>query len=122
MNIINKFFAKPYTCCMELHSQYGCYLSIHHPSNDSVSGFKEFFSRNHFIIAHNMFDEKWEEKIILEEIYKKLIFTYEFDPTDQNIIIVYKNHKKVYLPNGFYVPLPPRSIFVYDLSKLKVSF
>lgn len=122
LNFIKNIFAKPYTCCMELYTSYGCYLSIHHPSEGLIDGFKEFFKRNHFLIAHNMFDEEWEEKIKLEEIYKKLLLIYKFDSEDKNLVIVYKNHKKVYLPNGSYVPLPPRSIFVYDSSKLKVSY
>ena len=122
MNLINKFLSKPYTCCMELHNEYECYLSIHHPSLNSIEGFKKFFNQNHFLIAHNMFDEEWEENIKLEEIYKKLLIIYDFDPNNKDIVIVYKNHKKIYLPNCFYVPLPPRSIFVYDKSKLKVSY
>lgn len=121
-DLINKFFAKPYTCCMEIHNQYGCYISIHHPSIDSIDGYKEFFKQNNFLIAHNMFDEEWEEKIQIEEIYKKLLLIYEFDPKNQNLIIVYKNHKRVYLPNNTYVRLHSRSVFVYDSSKLTVSF
>lgn len=107
---------------MELHNQYGCYLSISFPSEDSIDGFRKFFNENYFLIAHNMFAEEWDEKTKLEEIYKKLLLIYEFDPEEKNICIVYKNHKKVYLPNGFYIPLPPGSIFVYDSKKVKVSF
>jgi hypothetical protein len=107
---------------MELHNQYGCYISIHHPSENSVDGFKNFFEKNHFIIAHNMFDEEWNEKTQLEEIFKKLILIYNFDKNNENIIVVYKNRKRVYLPNEYYVNIPPRGIFVYDKSKLKVSY
>lgn len=121
-NLLNKFFAKPYSCCMEQHGEYKCYVSINHPSVDSIDGFRKFFDENHFLIAHNMFDEEWDNKTKLEEIYKKLLLIYEFDPKDKNICIVYKDHKKVYLPNGFYVSLPPRSIFVYDLNKVKISY
>ena len=120
--LLNKLLAQPYTTCMEVHNEYQCNISISHPSETSIEGFKKFFNENHFLIAHNMFDEDWEEKIKLEEIYKKLLLIYEFDPNDENIIIVYKNHKKVYLPNNFYVPLPPRSVFVYDSSKLKIHY
>jgi len=121
-NLLNKFFTKPYQCCMELHIQYDCYISVYHPSTDSIDGFRKYYEQNHFLIAHNMFELEWDENIKLEEIYKKLLLIYEFDPEDKNIFIVYKNHKKVYLPNRLYVPLPPRSVFVYDSSKIKVSF
>ena len=120
--LINRFYAKPYKTCMELHNDYQCYISSSHPSETSIEGFKKFFDENHFLIAHNMFDDDWDEKTKLEEIYKKLLLIYEFDPHNKNIIIVYKNHKKVYLPNNLYVPLPPRSVFVYDCSKLKVHY
>jgi len=121
LNLFHKLFAKPYTTCMELHNDYGCYISISHPSQTSVKGFRKFFNENHFLIAHNMFDEKWDEKTKLEEIYKKLVLIYEFDSKDNNICIVYKNHKKVYF-NEFFVALPKRSIFAYDKTKLKVNF
>lgn len=121
-NLLSKFVSKPYTCCMEMYNDYGCYISIIHPSTDSIDGYRKFFNQNHFLIAYNMFDEDWDERTKLEEIYKKLLFLLEFDPKDNNICIVYKNHKKVYLSNGFYVPLPPRSIFVYDSNKVKISY
>jgi hypothetical protein len=106
---------------MELHNEYGCYISVAHPSQTSIEGFRKFFNENHFLIAHNMFDEKWDEKTKLEEIYKKLLLIYEFNSLD-NIIIVYKKHKKVYISNNLYIPLPPRSIFVYDSSKLEIYY
>jgi len=120
-NLILKLFTKPYNCSMELHKHYGCYVSPYQPADYSES-LREFFKRNHFLIAHNMFDENWDEKTQLEEIYKKLLLIYQFDPNNQDIIIVYKNHKKVYLPNGFYVPLPQKSVFVYDKGKIKVIY
>lgn len=122
LNLLSKLFSKPYTCCMELHNEYGCYISIVHPSLNSIDGFKKFFNQNHFLIAYNMFDEEWDEKIQLEEIFKKLLSIYNFDLNNKDIVIVYKNHKKIYLPNNFYVPLPPRSVFVYDRSKLKIFY
>lgn len=107
---------------MELHTQYGCFLSLHIESEKPDQGFKKFFEENHFLIAHNMFDDEWEEKVQLEEIIKKLLLVYEFEPQDDNIKIVYKDHKRVYLPNKLFVPLPPRSVFVYDSSKIEVLF
>lgn len=122
MRFVKKLLAKPYTCCMERYNDYGCYISIVHPSVDSIEGFKKFFAENHFLIAHNMFDEKWDEKTKLEEIYKKLLLIYEFDPNDKNICIVHKKHKRIYFSDKLFVPLPSRSIFVYDSSKVNVFF
>lgn len=121
INLFRNFFAKPYTCPMELHNEYGCYISAYHPA-DYIESFREFFKRNNFIIAHNMFDEKWDEKIKLEEIFKKLIMIFNFNPNDENIILVYKKHKKVYLPNRYYVDIPTGGIFVYDKSKINISY
>ena len=56
----------------------------------------------------------------LEEIYKKLLMVYDFNPKDENLIIV-RGEQKIYIPERkFYVPLPPDGVFVYDKSKLKV--
>jgi hypothetical protein len=119
---IRKLFAKPYIIGMELYNKYGCYISIDFSSSSPDEGFIDFFNKNHFLISHNMFDENWEDKIKLEQITTKLLSIYNFNPNDQNIIIVYKNHKRVYLPNGDYVSLFPGSVFVYDKSKLKISY
>jgi len=120
MNI--KFLSEPYTTCMEKHNSFGCYLSLKISSKDFESGIREFYEDHHFIIAFNMFDPEWDEKLQLEAISKKLILIYHFNPSDENLIIVYKNHKKVYLPNNKHVVLPPGSIFVYDKSKIKISY
>lgn len=122
ISFIRKLFATPYECCMELIPGFGCYISIDQTARDSVSGFKQFFEKNHFMIGHCMFDTDWDKEIILEEIVKKLIAIYNFNLTDENIIIVYKDHDKIYLPNGQYVILRQRGIFVYDKSKLKVFY
>lgn len=107
---------------MELHTGYNCYVSIEHPSEDTVDGLRKFFNTNHFIIAHNMFEEDWSDQIKLEEIYKKLLLIYQLNPEDENICIVYKDHKRVYIREKQFVPLPPRSVFVYDSSKVDVWF
>ena len=122
IKLIKKLFSTPYECCMELHNQFGCYISIIHPSYDSIDGFRKFFNENHFLIAHNMFDETWDDKIKLEEIFKKLILIYDFDSKDEDIVIVYKNHNKVYLPNNKFVCLSSRSIFVYNKKKINIFF
>lgn len=118
---ILKFFIKtPYTCCMEFNCRFGCYLSLQIPSVGHEEGIRDFFAENHFLIAHRMFDPEWENKIQLEEIYKKLLFLYNFHPKDKNIIII-MGEKKVYIPERkIYIPLPPGGVFVYDKSKLKV--
>lgn len=120
INLFRKFFSKPYQCSMELHLDYGCYISVFHPSNDSLEGFRLFFEKNHFLIGHNMFDETWDEKTQLQQIFKKLLLIYKFDPNDKNIIVIYKNHKPIYLPNNYCVNLPERGIFVYDKRKIKI--
>lgn len=123
LNFFRKLLSKEYTPpWIELHNQFSCYLPLAFSTKTSEEGAKKFFDDNHFIIAYNMFDEEWEEKIILEEIFKKLLIIYNFDPNDSNIIIVYKNHQKVYLPNLQYVTIPPRGVFVYDKSKLEVFY
>jgi hypothetical protein len=121
IDFIRKFFIKtPYTCCMELHNELGCYLSLRIPSIGPIEGFRAFFWENHFLIAHRMFDPEWEDKIQLEEIYKKLLFVYDFDPKDKNLMIV-RGEKKVYIPERkIYIPLPPGGVFVYDKNQLKI--
>lgn len=120
-NLINKFFAKPYTCCMEQHNQFYCYCSIDPPcSSVDTGGAKEFFEKYHYTLIYNMFDPEWEDKIKLEEIYKKLILIYELDPKNENLIIVY-NEEKIYIP-GYYVIIPKGGIFVYDQTKIKVTY
>jgi hypothetical protein len=121
INWIRKFFIKtPYVCCMELHNILECYLSLKIPSIGPIEGFRGFFHENHFMIGHRMFDPEWDNKIQLEEIYKKLLMVYDFNPKDENLIIV-RGEQKIYIPERkFYVPLPPDGVFVYDKSKLKV--
>lgn len=123
MNIFKIFSRKEFICeCIELHNEYKCILPIKLPSEDFISSAIQFYEENNFTIVYNIIDPEWEEKIQLEEIYKKLILIYNFDPKDDNIVIVYKNHKKVFLPNNFYINIPPGAVFVYDKSKLKVSY
>lgn len=120
-NWIRKFLTrKPYTCCMELHNEFGCYVSIYHPSKDSIDGFNKFFKENYFLIVHNIFDSNWEDKIKLEEIHKKLTSMIEFDCDDKNLIIVY-NEKKVYIKEH-YILIPSGGIFVYDKTKVDVIY
>lgn len=108
---------------MEMHNKFNCYVSID-PKGPSCGegGVIKFFDKNHFLIAHNMFDLDWDEKTKLEEIVKKLVLICDFDLNDKNIAIVHKRHKRVYLPNGHYVPIPPRGIFVYNKLKLEVFY
>lgn len=124
INFIKKLFHRePYVCCMEMCNQFSCYCSIDPPCPPAgEGGAKEFFEKYHFSVIHNMFDPEWEEKIQLEEIYKKLILIYEFDPQNENVQIVYKNHKRVYLPNKKYVPIQPGTVFIYDSSKIKIKY
>jgi len=121
INWIRSFFIKtPYTCCMELHNQLGCYLSLKITSVGPIEGFREFFEDNNFLIAHNIFDPEWTNEVQLEDIGNKLVMIYQFDPNNKNLVIV-RGEKRVYIPErGFYVPLPPGGVFVYDKSKLKV--
>jgi len=121
IDFIRKFFIKtPYTCCMELHNELGCYLSLRIPSIGPIEGFRAFFWENRFLIAYRMFDPKWEDIIQLEEIYKKLLCVYDFDPKDENLMIV-RGEKKVYIPERkIYISLPPGGVFVYDKSQLKI--
>lgn len=124
MNFLKKLFAKPYvTKCMEMHGEYECFISID-PEGPSCEegGPRLFFDTNHFLICHNMFDTDWDEKTVIEEVFKKLILICNFDPNDDNIVIVYKNHERVYLPNNLYVEMRPRGVFVYDKSKIKITY
>ena len=121
INFIRKFFIrKPYVCCMELHNQLGCYLSLKIPSIGPIEGFRAFFWENHFLIAHRMFDPECEDEVQLEEIYKKLLFVYDFNPKDENLMII-RGERKVYIPEkNSYVPLLHDGVLIYDKSKLKV--
>lgn len=122
--LFRKFFYKePYICCMEMHNQFSCYCSIEHPCPPAgEGGAKEFFEKYHFAIIHNMFDPEWEEKIQLEEIYKKLILIYEFKPDEKNLQIVYKEHDRVYLPDKKFIFIPSGGIFIYDKTKIDIKF
>jgi len=123
LNFFRKLFSKKYCPpCIELTNRLLCHVFMDPNSSTHEEGAQKFFNTNHFTVAYNMFEEEWDEKVILEEVFKKLILIYNFDPNNPNIIIVYKDHKKVYLPNRLYVDNPPRAVFVYDRSKVKVSY
>jgi len=124
MNFIQKLFHRePYICCMEMHNKFECYCSIEPPCPPAgEGGAKEFYDKYHFSILHNMIDPEWDDKIKLEEIQKKLILIYGFTPDDEDVMIVYKNHKKVYLPNKKYVSIQPGTVFIYDSSKIKIKY
>jgi hypothetical protein len=107
---------------MELHNKFNCYTSIDFNSESFENGLSKFYETNHFLIFHNIVDDKWDLKIKLEEIYKKLILLCRFDPNNKNIIIVYDTNKKIYLPNNKYTLLPPGGALVYDSSKIRVFF
>ena len=111
INIIRKFFSKPYTPCMELHNVLGCYISIHHPSSGPIEGYNQFFYENHFLVISHIKPE--------QDIKQLLSSVYFFDTNNSNIKIL-KGERKVYLPNKTYITLDKNSVFVYDTSKLKV--
>ena len=111
INIIRKFFSKPYTPCMELHNMLGCYFSIHHPSSGPIEGYNQFFYENHFLVVSHIKPEK--------NIFQLLSSVYFFDIKNPNIKII-KGKRKVYLHNKTYITLDKNSAFVYDKSKLKV--
>ena len=111
-NLFRKFFAKPYTCCMELHNLLGCYISIHHPSSGPIEGYNQFFYENHFIIISNIRKE--------QNISDILSSVYSFGMKSSNIKII-KGKKKVYLPNQTFVTLDENSVFVYDCKKIRVN-
>jgi hypothetical protein len=110
-NITRKFFAKPYTCCMELHNILGCYISIYHPSVGPIEGYNQFFYENHFLIIGSLREE--------QNVSDVLSSVYSFDIKSPNIKII-KGEKKVYLPNKTFVSLDENSVFVYDCKKIKV--
>lgn len=121
-NWILKFFIKtPYVCCMEMHNQLDCYLSLQIPSMGPIEGFNGFFEENNFLIAHRMFDPSAKQDDSIEkEINYKLTNVYDFDPKDKNIGII-RGPNKIYVPSRkFYIPLPPGGVFVYKKDKLKV--
>ena len=118
--IRKKFIKTPYRCCMELHNQLGCYLSLKIESIGPIEGFNGFFHENSFLIAHRMFDPTSKEDEIEKEIHHKLINVYDFDSKDKNIGVI-AGPSKVYVPSRkFYIPLPPGGVFVYKKNKLKV--
>lgn len=111
INIIHKFFSKPYTPCMELHNILGCYFSIHHPSSGPIEGYNQFFYENHFLVISRIKPE--------QDISQLLSSVYSFDTKNPNIKII-KGKRTVYLPNKTYISLDSDSAFAYDNSKLKV--
>ena len=115
INFICKIIAKKYTPCLELHNVLNSYISIHHPSHNSIEGYNEFFHLNNFLIATDIFESYLEQ-----EIYKELSEIYDFESNQDNIKII-KGKKKIYFDNRF-VNLNSGDIFVYDKSKLKVYF
>jgi len=110
-NIINKFFSKPYTPCMELHNILGCYISIHHPSSGSIEGYNQFFYENNFLVISQLKPE--------QDISQILSSVYSFDTKNPNIKII-RGKRKIYLPNKTYIELDEDSVFVFDRKKLKV--
>lgn len=120
INFIRKLFIKkPYICCMELHNQLGCYLSLKIPSEGPLEGWRGFYEDNHFIIAHNIFDPNLEDEIQTEEIYNKISYVYDFNPRENNIAIL-KGEKKIYLLTGYYVEIPPGGVVVYNKNKINI--
>lgn len=108
---------------MEQHNQFYCWCSIDPPClSVDEGGAKEFFEKYHYALIYNMFDPEWDDNIKLEEIYKKLILIYDFDPQDSGsgLIIVYKEDK-VYI-SGYCVSIPKGGIFVYDQTKVEVFY
>lgn len=112
-----------YQPTMELWNSLKCYCSIDPPCPPAdQGGALEFFKKYHFSVIANMYRPLWRRKVKLEEIYKKvkIILSDEFD--EENLIIVYRKHKKIFLPNGKYISMPYRGVFVYDKSKIEIGF
>lgn len=111
----------PFECSMELNLYFNCHLS----SKFSETGYcdqkiLDFFNENHFLIAWNMFDHNWSNEIQAEEIFKKLILIYNFNPNDENLLII-RGPKVIYLSDHQFIKIPNRGVFVYDKTKVEVD-
>lgn len=119
INIFRKLFSKPFKVCTERHETFLCFMSFDPTIPYSKDLYKDFYNKHHFLVGCNMYDVNWDEKIILEEILKKLVCLYGFGPEDKDLMIV-KDPKRIYLPTWEYVDVAPGGIVAYDKSKLKV--
>lgn len=121
INFIKKIFSKPAQLSYEQDLELKCLMACHHPSENTLDGHKKFFDKHHFTVGHYVYDPEWDEKTKLSSIFLKLLSIYEFN-NKSDIILIHKDHKKIYLPNGHFVELYPGSIFVYDKKKIKVFY
>ena len=104
---------------MEMHIKFNCWFSILPSRNSSDFERIDFFNKNHFAILENMYDPNWDNEVQIEEIFKKLVILYNFNPNAHNIIIE-RGEKKIYLPNKKYAIIPEGGVFVYDILKIKI--
>lgn len=113
---------KPYKLAMEQHNTFKCYLS-YKPELYKLVAEKSlnFFKENHFLVGTNMFDPEWSNEIQAEEIFKKLILIYGFEPTDENLVIV-RGPEVVYFRDHRFVKLSAGDILAYDSTKIEVGY
>lgn len=124
MNWLRKLFnnKKEQMHIMEQHNQLFCYCSIdkNYPPC-TFGGAKLFFKNYHYSVMANMYDPSWDEKVKVEEVLKRVKLILE-EQCDDNTIVVYKKHKKIFLPGERFVRIPRNGIFVYDKTKVNVKF
>jgi len=112
-----------YSCPMEFNRVLNCWVSFSPDDGNSHNEMMSFYDENHFMIGYDFFDPEWSNEIQAEEIFKRLILLYNFDNTDENLLIV-RGPKTIHLPskNHQFVELGPGSIFVYNKREIEVEY
>ena len=111
-----------YECSMEYNFELNCYSSFT-PSGtgNSRQEILDFYNENHFAIGWNFFDPEWSNEIQAEEIFKRIILIYDFNPNDENILIV-RGPKIIFFKNKTFAKIPEKSIFIFDKTKVKIDY
>lgn len=112
-----------YQPTMELWWSLNCYCSIDPPCPPAdEGGALEFFKKYHFSVIANIYNPFWRRKTKLKEIYKRIKIILPDGYDNENLMIVYRHHKKVILPDNRYILMPYRGVIVYDKSKIELKF
>lgn len=109
--LLRKLFSKPYTCCLEMHNELGCYCSVEHPCPPAgEGGAVEFFDKYHFMIVHQIAHKTNEE--IIQDLISIL------GPRKARVQFA---GKRIYFNDRRYIDLPPDGIFVYDENEIDMT-
>lgn len=124
MELLKNLFRKKeeQTHIMEQHNELLCYCSIdkNYPPC-TYGGAKMFYQNYHYSVMANVYDEDWTDDVRKEEVIKRVKIILE-DECNDDTVIVYKKHKRIFLENGKFIAIPYQGVFVYDKSEINVKF